>query len=242
MSITGPMNGCGSANGWSTMSRSISLRDRLEQRAFLAVLDDQPPRRGAALAGRQIGRLDDDRRRRLACPWRPTRPADCCRPARARGSCAGSRRTGGERHAGARRSGEQQAVDARLGGQRAALVRAADQQAHDAFGNARGMEAFDQEGAGRRGLLGRLEDHRIAGDQRRDDVAVGQVRGEIIGAEHRQHAMRLVADRDLVAERRLELPLRRALGIGVDRNLDLVDDRARLRSSLPTTACRFRAR
>ena len=39
------------------------LGDRLDQRTFLAVLDDQPPRRGAALAGRQIGRLDDDRRR-----------------------------------------------------------------------------------------------------------------------------------------------------------------------------------
>ena len=88
------------------------------------------------------------------------------------------------------------------------------------------MEAFDQEGAARRGLLGRLEHHRIARDQRRDDVAVGQMRGEIIGAEHGQHAMRLVAHRDLVAERGFELPLRGALGISVDRNLDLVDDRS----------------
>jgi len=31
-----------------------------------------------------------------------------------------------------------------------------------------------------------------------------------------------VADRDLVAERSLELPLRRALGISVDRDLDLL--------------------
>ena len=138
-----------------------------------------------------------------------------------------------ERLAGARRAGEQQAVDARLGGQRLALLGTADQQPDDAFGNPRLVEAVDQECAGRRRLLGRLEHDRIAGDQRRDDVAVGQVRGEIIGPEHGEHAVRLVAHRDLVAERGFELPLRRALGIGVDRDLDLVDDRADLGPRFP---------
>ena len=76
------------------------------------------------------------------------------------------------------------------------------------------MEAADEELADCRRLLGRLEHDRIAGDQRRDDVAVRQVRREIVGAEHGEHAMRLVADGDLVAERRLELALRRPLGIG----------------------------
>ena len=144
-----------------------------------------------------------------------------------------------ERHAGARRAGEQQAVDARLAGERAALVGAADQQPDDAFGDARLVEAADQELAGRRGLLGRLEDDRIAGDQRRDDVAVGQMRREIIGAEHRKHAVRLVAHRDLVAERGLHLPLRRPLGIGLDRNLDLVDDRADLGARFPQRLAGF---
>ena len=37
------------------------LDDRLDQLLVLAVLDDQPPRRGAALAGAQIGGLDGDR-------------------------------------------------------------------------------------------------------------------------------------------------------------------------------------
>ena len=93
---------------------------------------------------------------------------------------------------------------------------------------------------GRRGLLRRLEHHRIAGDQRRDDVAVGQMRREIIGPEHRQHAVRLVADRDLVADRRLEPALRRPLGIGVDRDLDLVDDRIDLGPRFPKRLAGFR--
>ena len=192
------------------MIRSISLAIFGDQRLVLAVLDDQPPRRGAALAGRQIGRLDDDRRgggqvlgashttigllppsssARILCGvsanWRWSDMPARAEPVNSRPSMPV------------------------LAGQRAALVGAADQQADDAFGHARLVEAVDQQGAGRRGLFRRLEHHRIAREQRRDDVAVGQVRREIIGAEHRQHAMRLVAHRDLVADRRFELPRRR---------------------------------
>jgi hypothetical protein len=78
------------------------------------------------------------------------------------------------------------------------------------------MEAFDQHGPRRRRLFRRLEDHGVAGDQGRDDVAVGKVSGEIIGAKHGQHPMRLMPDRDAVTERGLHLPLRRPLGIGID--------------------------
>ena len=39
--MTQPMNGCGCANGSPTISRSISLRDLVDQLLFLAVLDDQ---------------------------------------------------------------------------------------------------------------------------------------------------------------------------------------------------------
>ncbi len=39
--------------------------DRLDQRSFLAFLDDQPPGAGATLAGAEIGGLHDDRRRRV---------------------------------------------------------------------------------------------------------------------------------------------------------------------------------
>ena len=64
-------------------------------------------------------------------------------------------------------------------------------------------------------------------------MAVGQVRREIIGAEHREHAVRLVADRDARAERAFEPPLRRALAISGDRDVDLVDHRLDLGARLP---------
>ena len=240
--MTGPMNGCGSANGSSTISRSISFCDRVDQRPLLPVLDDQPPRRGAALAGGQISGLDGHRRRGVDVLRVPDDERIVAAQLEREDLLRGLGELPVKRHAGAGRAGEQQAVDARLAGERATLVGTADQQADDAFGNARLVEAVDQELAGRRGLLRRLEDHRVAGDQRRDDVAVGKVRREIVRPEHREHAVRLVADRDAVAQRRLQLPLRRPLGIGVDRDLDLVDDRARPRSALPTTACRSRAR
>ena len=106
-----------------------------------------------------------------------------------------------------------QAVDAVFPASALPSVGPADQQPDDAVRDARLVEAIDQEGAGRGGLLGRLEHHRIAREQRRDDVAVGKVRGEIIGPEHRQHAMRLVAHGDLIAHRGFEPPRRGALRI-----------------------------
>ena len=227
------MNGCGSANGSSTISRSISALTAVEQRLFLAVLDDQPPRRGAALAGRQIGRLDDDRGGGLDVLGAPHDERVVAAELEREDLVRRLGELAVERHAGAGRAGEQQAVDARVAGERAALVGAADQQADDAFRNLRLVKAMDQELAGRRRLLRRLEHHRVAGDQRRDDVPVGQVRREIIGPEHGEHAVRLVADRDAVAERGLHLPLRRPLGIGLDRDLDLVDDRADLGPRFP---------
>ena len=78
-----------------------------------------------------------------------------------------------------------------------------------------------REFAGRGRLLRRFEHDCVARDQRGDDVAVGEVRREIVGPEDGEHAVRLVPHRDPVAERRFELPLRRALGIGVDRNSTL---------------------
>ena len=44
------------------------------------------------------------------------------------------------------------------------------------------MEEFHQHFADRRGLFGRLEDDRIARQQRGDDMAIGQMGREIIGA------------------------------------------------------------
>ena len=62
---------------------------------------------------------------------------------------------------------------------------------------------------------------------------LGKCAGKLYGPSTAEHAVRLVADRDLVAERRLEPPLRRALGISVDRDLDLVDHRRDLGPRFP---------
>ncbi len=95
------------------------------------------------------------------------------------------------------------------------------------------MEAADEHLADRGRLFGRLEDHGIAGDQRRDDVTVRKVRGEIVRSEHGEHAMRLVTHRDLVAERSLHPALRSTFGIRLDRDLDLVDDGSDLGAGFP---------
>ncbi len=199
----------------------------------LAVLDDQPARRGAALPGGQISRLDRDHGGRRYVLRIPHDQRIIAAQLEREHLVRHVRELTMKRLAGARRAGEQQAVDAGLRRQRLALLRPADQQPHDAFGNPGLVQAFDQERADRGRLFGWLEHHRIAGDQRGHDVPVGQMRREIIRPEHGEHAMGLVADGDAVAERRVEFPLRRPLGISVDRNVDLVDDRADLGLRLP---------
>ena len=136
--------------------------------------------------------------------------------------------------AGAGRAGEQQAVDARA--RRRAPCPASGPPISSRTtpsGISASWKQSDQELADRGRLLRRLEHHRVAGDQRRDDVAVGQVRGEIIRARARRARHAACGGPRSVAERRFELPLRRALGIGVDRDLDLVDDRADLGPRFP---------
>ncbi len=86
------------------------------------------------------------------------------------------------------------------------------------------MEQFYQKLADRRGFFGWFEHHAIASQQRRDNMAIGQMRGEIIGAKHRQHAVRFVPHRIAQAHRPLKPPLRRALAIGLNRNIHFVGD------------------
>ena len=144
-----------------------------------------------------------------------------------------------ERHSGAGRAGEQQAVDPRLSGKRAPLVRAADEQPDHAVRDLRFMEAVDQEFARCRGFLRGFEHDRVAGDQSRYDVPVGQVRGEVVRPEHGEHAMGFVAHRDAIAEVGLHLPLGSSLGISVDRDFDLVDDGGNLSPRLPQRLAGF---
>ena len=89
--------------------------------------------------------------------------------------------------------------------------------------NTRLMEQSDQTFPAGRRLVRGLEDHRIAGEQRRHDVAVRQMRREIERAEHGEDAMRLVAQCQARAHFAFEAALGAALGIGTDRNIDLPD-------------------
>ena len=209
------------------------LADRLDQGLVLAVLDDQPPRRRAALAGAHIGGLDRDRGGGVDVARIP----DDERIVAAHFEREDLVRRLGELavkgEAGAGRAGEQEAVEPGMGGERLAGLRPALDAAYRAFGHAGLMVERDQIFADRRRLLARLEDDRVAGEQSRDDMAVGQMGREIIGAEHAEHAVRLVADGDSRAHRAFEPALGGAVGIGGDRDVDLVDHRLDLGARFP---------
>ena len=55
-------------------------------------------------------------------------------------------------------------------------------------------QTFDEHGGHRRGLLGRLEDHRVAGDQRGGHHARGDGEGEVPRRDHHAHSPGLVGE------------------------------------------------
>ena len=73
-------------------------------------------------------------------------------------------------------------------------------------------------GDGRR-LLAGLEHHRVAGNQGRNNMPVGQVAGEVIGAKYRNHAVGLVPKYGLCA-RHIGTALAGTLIVGFHRNFD----------------------
>ena len=73
------------------------------------------------------------------------------------------------------------------------------------------MIAFDKHLAACRGFFGWFENDGIARNQGRDNVTVGQMRREVIWAEHGHDAVRLVAQRLTIAHVTIEAALRRAL-------------------------------
>ena len=200
------------------------LVEGADQTVVECVLHDQPARGGAALAGAGERGLRDDGRGGGEVGGVPDDDRIVAAHLQREDFLGLAREGAVERQAGARRAGEQQAVDAGMVGERLALRRAADDEADACRGHAGFEVAGVEEGAGGGGLFRRLEDDRVARDQRRDDMAVGQMRGEVVGAEHRQHAVRLVADGGARAHRALEAALRGAFAIGGDRDIDLGDD------------------
>src|SRR3546814_7975458 len=81
----------------------------------------------------------------------------------------------GEHLAGLGRASEQQSIEAAVGRKRAPFGRPALDHPHHAFGNASLAVEIDQHSANRGRMFGWFEHHRIARDQRRNDVAVGKV-------------------------------------------------------------------
>ena len=165
----------------------------VEQLGFLPFLDDQAPCRGASLASGKVSRLDDDRRCGLNLLGVPDHERIVAAKLQRQDLVGHVSELAVKGHSRARRSGEQETIYAGFRRESLALLRAANEKAHHALGDTRLVKAFDEESARPGGFLGRLEHHRIARDQRGDDMAVGQVRGKIVRPENGEHAMRLVA-------------------------------------------------
>ena len=127
--------------------------DRVEQLALLAVLDDQTARRRAALAGGEVGGLDDHDRRRLDVLGVPDDQWIVTAELEREDLVRGFGELAVERLAGTGRSGEQKAIDPRLGGERLALRPDRRSAAGPRLRDLRLMEAVDEEFADRRGLL-----------------------------------------------------------------------------------------
>ncbi len=210
-----------------------------DQRFVRAVLDDQPPCGGAALAGGRECRLGDQDGCGVDVGRIPDDDWIVAAHLEREDLVGGVRELPVERDAGARGAGEQQAIDARVRRKRLALRRAADDEARGPFRHARFMQAFDQRHATGGRLFAGLEDDGIACEQGGYDVPVGQVHREVVRTEHRQHAMRLVPDGGSRTHRALDAALRGAFLIGADRNLDFQHDRFDFGPCLPQRLAGF---
>ena len=109
--------------------------------------------------------------------------------------------------AGRHRAGEHHVVD--LVDQRRAGLPAPGGDREDAVRDPAFGQHLGHQQRGQRGDLGRLQDHRVAGGERRDAVAEGVVEGVVPGPDHADYAERRIADDHLAAahERRRRLDL-----------------------------------
>jgi hypothetical protein len=92
------------------------LADLGHQLLMLAVLDDQPPRRRAALTGREVSRLDNDRRCRLHVRRIPHHDRIVAAQLQGQHFIRSLSELAVERHASTNRSGKKQAINSRLAG------------------------------------------------------------------------------------------------------------------------------
>ncbi|MNF72800.1 hypothetical protein D3C84_547830 [compost metagenome] len=93
----------------------------------------------------------------------------------------------------AARTGEEQAVDARVRRQRNAGFARTLQQVQNARRQTGLDPALDRQLGDFRGQFAGFEQHAVAGQQRRNDMAVRQVTWKIVRTEHRNHAVWFVA-------------------------------------------------
>lgn len=148
--------------------------------------------------------------------------------------------------AGAGAAGEQQAVDIRTGRQRFAGFPAALHQIDHPVRQAGLLPQLQGFLGGQRRQLARFEHHAVSGQQRRHDMAVRQMAGEVVRPKHRQHAVRAMTQhRSAVGHRRLAKTGARL--VGLQRNAHFTDHRLNFGQRFPTrftglTADGFRQR
>ena len=91
-----------------------------------------------------------------------------------------------------------------------------------------------------RGQLAGFENHRIARQQRRNDVAIRQMPGKIIGTEHRNHTMGAMAQYRITPSN-LGFGMAGAIMVGLDGDGHLTNHRRHFGAGLPERLPGFQA-
>ena len=133
---------------------------------------------------------------------------------------------------GRRAAGEQHAVDITIFQQRLAGGFSALQQVDRPVGDARLLPQLDGHFSGSRRQLAGFKHNGVPGDQRRNDMSVGQVAREVVGAKDCHHAVRFVAQQRFTVRQR-RLMKARPLVIGFDGDRGLADHRLHFGAGLP---------
>ena len=141
-------------------------------------------------------------------------------------------------HGGA--AGEEQAVNQGMAGQALAGIATALDQVDHSVRHPGFLPQPDRHLRDPGGQLTGFEHYGVAGQQRRYDMAVRQMAGEVVGAKHRHHAVGSVPQHRL-ATRHLRFRVAGALVVGLDGNADLADHGRHFRARLPQRLAGFQA-